>query len=246
MRRAFFAAVFLTFLCAGQVMARDLSQFQNLLQSEFREFSNQAGTAFAYRNTATPVPLGFPGFELGALASFSDTDSALLDAYWKLAFGESAPSMLPVPVITARLGLPYSIDLGVMYSFVPDFDIQLIGGEIRGSILDGKGAMPAVALRASYSSLIGVTDYSLQTVGLDASIGKSFFILTPYVGGGALWVDSKLTGTLQSVSRLQEEKFWLGRFFAGLEIKPLPFFRILGEYEYCDRSLYTVKVAFGF
>ena len=82
-------------------------------------------------------------------------------------------------------------------------------------------------------------------------MGKGILFLTPYVGAGYLWIDSKPSGNLQRLASatgnpLSDEKIWQPRFFAGLEVKPLPLVRIVGEVEYALRPIYSIKAAVGF
>ena len=81
-----------------------------------------------------------------------------------------------------------------MYTYVDDTDIQVYGAEISKAILEGSVATPALGVRATYSRLNGIDDFELQTAGIDASISKGFLFLTPYAGGGMLWIDGKYDG----------------------------------------------------
>jgi hypothetical protein len=216
-----------------------------LLQGEFKDLSKEAGAAIAYRNVAPTAPLGLAGFDAGVEVSAVDIKSGD-NNYWEKAFNGNAPAMLYLPRIRVRKGLPFGIDVGAMYSYVPDSNIKIVGAEVSKAILEGTAATPALGVRATYTTLAGVNDLSLQTVGVDASISKGFLIVTPYAGAGALWIDSKAKGNLQALSNLKEEKIWQPRFFGGVELKPLPLFRIVGEVEYSVRPIYSLKAAIGF
>lgn len=233
-------------LLATPVLARDINFGTNvLLQGEFKDLSKEAGAAIAYRNVAPTAPLGLAGFDAGVEVSAVDIKSGD-NNYWEKAFNGNAPAMLYIPRIRVRKGLPFGIDVGAMYSYVPDSNIKIVGAEVSKAILEGTAATPALGVRATYTTLAGVNDLSLQTVGVDASISKGFVIVTPYAGAGALWIDSKAKGNLQALSNLKEEKIWQPRFFGGVELKPLPLFRIVGEVEYSVRPIYSLKAAIGF
>jgi len=238
-------------MIAGAANAADLSFISGLAQGQFKDLSKEAGAALSYKNLAPAAPLGLTGFDIGVEVTAVDINSG--SVYWQAAFNNNpndVPSLLYIPKIRARKGLPFGIDIGVMYSKVPDSNVQLYGGEISKAILDGTAATPALGVRATYTKLAGVNDIDLQTVGVDASISKGIFFLTPYAGVGGVWTDSKAKGNLQTLSipfgGLKEEKFWQPRYFAGLEIKPFPFGRIVGEAEYMNRPIYSLKVAVGF
>ena len=101
------------------------------------------------------------------------------------------PATLPVPTLRVHKGLPFDIDVGVSYAAVPSSNVRVIGGELRWAMLAGSTVTPAVALRASVSSLSGVDQLKLRTTGLDVSVSKGFALLTPYAGIGTVRVKSE-------------------------------------------------------
>lgn len=249
MRKQFFAALCLGLLFAGDASARDINFITGLAQGEFKDLSKEAGAAIAYRNTAPAEPLGITGFDAGVEVSAVDIKKE--SAYWQSAFGNNAPSFLYIPKIRVRKGLPFGIDVGAMYSYLPDSNIKIYGAEVSKAILEGSAATPALGVRATYTKLAGVNDLSLQTVGIDASISKGFVIFTPYAGVGGIWIDSKAKGHLTNPSIpdftiLKEEKIWQPRGFAGIKITPLPLIGITAEAEYSARPIYSLKAAVNF
>jgi len=236
---------------AAGVSARDLSFTQGIGQSAFKSLSRQAGAAISYKNTAPAEPLGITGFDIGVELTAVDIKQ---DAdYWRAAFGNDAPSLLLLPKLRARKGLFWGIDVGAMYSYVPDSNIKLYGFEVSKALLEGTAATPAFGIRGSYTKLAGVNDLDLQTVGVDATLSKGLLILTPYLGAGAVYVNSKPTGRLQSLSTtlqggvpLKTEEFWQPRYFAGLKISPLPLIGVTAEVEYQERMIYSLKAALNF
>lgn len=233
-------------LAAGTASARDINFGSNVLtQGEFRNLSKEAGTAMAYRNLAPTEPLGITGFDAGVeVSAVSIKNSA--GNYWEKAFNNNAPSYLYLPKIRARKGLPFGIDVGAMYSYVPDSNIKLYGAEISKAILEGTVASPALGVRATYTKLAGVNDLDMQTVGVDASVSKGFVIVTPYAGAGAIWIDSKAKGNLQAFSGLKGERIWQPRVFGGLKLTPIPLIGITAEVEYAARPIYSLKAAVSF
>lgn len=245
-------------LMAGTAAARDINFSSGLTQGDFRSLSKEAGTAIAYRNTAPAEPLGITGFDAGVEVSAVSIKTGGLDNYWEKAFDNKAPSYLYLPKVRVRKGLPLGIDIGAMYSYVPDSNIKLYGAEISKAILEGTVATPAVGIRATYTKLDGVNDLDVQTVGIDASISKGFVIITPYAGVGGVWIDSKAKGRLQALSvnpvlfpenggtGLKSERIWQPRVFGGLKLTPLPLIGITAEVEYATRPIYSLKAAIGF
>ena len=251
LKRQLAVALSLVLLVGTQAMAKDIKFSSTIGQGAFKDLSKEAGAAISYRNTAPAEPLGITGFDAGVEVSAIHIKSN--SDYWNAAFGNKndAPSYLVLPKIRVRKGLPFGIDLGAMYSYVPDSNIKLYGVEVSKAILDGTLATPAIGIRGTYTRLAGVNDLDLQTAGIDASISKGFLFLTPYAGAGEVWVNSKAKGNLQQAaitagSPLASENIWQPRVFAGLKISPLPLFGITAEAEYQVRPIYSLKAALSF
>ncbi|MGB9082735.1 MAG: hypothetical protein WCD00_15675 [Desulfuromonadaceae bacterium] len=236
-------------LAVSPAVAADISFVRGIGQGEFKDLSKEAGAALGYRNMAPAAPLGITGFDIGVEVSAINIENN--SSYWKSAFGDDAPSYLIIPKIRARKGLPFGIDVGAMYSYVPDSNIKLYGAELSKSILDGTMATPAVGVRATYTKLAGVNDLGLHTYGVDASVSKGFLFLTPYAGAGMMWINSEAKGHLKTYSQtlgvnLNSETITVPRFFGGLVISPLPLLGITAEAEYAVRPIYSLKAAISF
>jgi hypothetical protein len=232
-------------LAVSPAVAADISFSRAISQDDFKSLSKEAGAALGYRNLAPAAPLGITGFDIGAEVSAISINNN--SNYWSAAFKDSAPSYLYIPKIRARKGLPFGIDIGAMYSYVPDSNIKLYGAELSKSILDGTAATPAVGVRATYTRLVGVNDLRLQTYGVDASVSKGFVFITPYAGAGMMWVNSEAKGTLKTlVPTLATENIAIPRFFGGLKLSPLPLLGITAEVEYAERPIYSLKAGVSF
>ena len=233
------------FLAASPALATDISFSTAISQDDFKSLTKEAGAALGYRNMAPAEPLGITGFDLGAELSAVGIDKN--SSYWNSAFGNDAPAYLVIPKIRARKGLPFGIDVGGMFSYVPNSNIKLYGAELSKSILDGTAATPALGVRATYTKLSGVSDLSLQTYGVDASVSKGFLFITPYAGAGMLWINSEAKGNLKTlVPTLESESTTVPRLFAGVKITPFPLFGITAEAEYAERPIYSLKAAISF
>ena len=228
-------------MTAANALAWDIKIPGTYVQSEFKDLTKELGSAIAYRNMAPAEPLGITGFDVAAQVSAISLDNN--SAFWQKATNNDAPSYVAYPSVRARKGLPFSIDVGAMYTYVPGTDIKVYGVEVSKAILDGTLATPAVGVRGTYTKLVGVSDLSLQTAGFDASISKGFLFLTPYAGAGMVWIDGKYDGNAVS---LKKESMWQPRGFAGLKISPLPLVGITGEVEYAARPIYSLKLGLSF
>lgn len=232
-------------LAASPVLAADISFTEPISQSDFKNLSKEAGAALGYRNMAPAAPLGITGFDIGAEVSAMSINRN--SSYWNSAFGNDAPSYLVIPKIRARKGLPFGIDVGAMYSYIPDSNVKLFGAELSKSILEGGVATPALGVRATYTKLTGVSDLSLQTYGVDASVSKGFLFITPYAGAGMMWVDSEAKGDLKKLApTLTSETTAVPRIFGGLKLTPFPLLGVTAEAEYAERPIYSLKAAISF
>jgi len=245
MKRIILAAAALVIATAGLGQARDLKFTSPLTQGEFKDFSKEAGTALSYHNLAPSVTLGITGFEVAAQGVTVNVPQKT--SYWVSAFGSDAPDFLVIPSLRARKGLPFGIDVGAMYSYVPDSNIKLYGVEISKAILDGGLITPTLGVRGSWSKLAGVDDLDLQTFAADVNLSKGFVLLTPYVGAGIVRIESKPKGNLLTLSpTLTDEGITQPRYFGGVRLSLIPLVSITGEVEYAERATYSLKAAVGF
>jgi hypothetical protein len=245
MRRRVFCGVAVAILAfaVSPAVAADINFTRPISQNGFESLTKEAGTALAYRNLAPAEPLGITGFDIGVEASAMSIDEN--SEYWRAAFGNDAPAYLVVSRIRVRKGLPLGIDIGAMYSYVPNSNVKLYGAELSKAILDGGAATPALGVRATYTKMTGVDDMGLQTYGVDASISKGILFLTPYAGVGMLWIKSEAKGYLKAIGR-SDVSTTVPRFFGGLKITPFPLFSVTAEAEHADKPVYSLKVAIGF
>jgi len=232
-------------LSVSPVGAADISFSTAISQGDFKNLSKEAGAALGYRNMAPAAPLGITGFDIGGEVSAISINKS--SNYWNAAFNNDAPSYLVIPKLRVRKGLPFGIDVGAMYSYIPDSNIKLYGAELSKSILDGSMATPALGVRATYTKLAGINDMGLQTYGVDASVSKGFLFITPYAGVGMMWITSEARGNLQTLApNLTEETITVPRFFGGMKITPFPLLSFTAEAEYAVRPIYSMKAAINF
>ncbi len=241
MKKHFLLLTVLIVMTAAEAFAWNIRLPAGYGQSEFKDLTRELGSAIAYRNLAPAAPLGITGFDVAVQASAINIENN--SDYWKRATGDNAPSYIGYPSVRVRKGLPFGIDVGAMYTYVYDTDIQVYGAEISKAILEGGVASPALGVRATYTRLAGIDDISLQTAGFDATISKGFLILTPYAGAGMVWIDGKYDGNMATLS---SESMWQPRGFVGVKISPLPLIGLTAEMEYAARPIYSLKLGVSF
>jgi len=211
-----------------------------LANQQFEDLSRQLGLAVAYKPVAPAEPLGILGFDIGIEATFTDIDD---DSTFWAAAAPDVPGMLPLPKLHAAKGLPFGIDIGAVYSEVPDSNISLIGAEVKWAILQGGVATPAVAVRGSYTKLDGVDGLDLNTKGIDVSISKGILMFTPYAGAGQVWIESDPAGS--GIPGLSKASISETKFFGGVRASLL-IFKLTAEVEVADVPSYTLKLSTGF
>lgn len=154
-----------------------------LTQSMFKDLSEQIGLAVAYHPLAPAEPLGLLGFDIGVEVTAPDIDES--EQFWTVV-NPDLPSYLAFPKLHAQKGLPFGVDVGLVYSQVPSSNIGMWGAELKWAILKGTIATPALAIRGSYTTLFGVDNLDVSTYGADLSISKGFGPFTPYAGIGQI------------------------------------------------------------
>ena len=157
-------------------------------QKNFLLLSKDLASALSYKAVAPAEPLGITGFDIGMELSATKMNNA---AAWAGAVsnGKSIDT-LPVPKLHLHKGLPFDIDIGVVYTSIPTTNIQLIGGELRYAIIGGNVALPAVAIRGTMTKLSGVSNLAFDTKGLELTVSKGFVMITPYAAVGQVWTTS--------------------------------------------------------
>lgn len=136
------------------------------------------GAALSYKPQQPTEAQGVTGFDIGVATSFSE-----------ISDGDD----VSVTRVNLHKGLPYGFDIGGFFGNAhQDGESNSIRGyEVRYALLDGDTVTPAIGVRGAYTKLDNDA-LDLNTKSLDIGISKGFAFLTPYVGVGRVWVDSKL------------------------------------------------------
>jgi hypothetical protein len=234
--------LFFLFIWVTPAMASDISFQSGMTQEMFKDFSKYAASVLVYRPVEPAAPLGITGFDIGVELTATSVDSG--KDYWKKAFQNSdAPSYVLAPKLHLQKGLPFDIDVGLVYSAVPNTNIQYIGGELKYAIFKGGVTMPAIAVRGSYSQLFGVDQLDFKTYGLELAASKGFGVgvkIIPYASMGLHWFDSKPKNLPTGVS-LDNESFSKMRWAAGAQLQ-FAIVSVTAEVDYVEVPSYTLRV----
>jgi hypothetical protein len=222
--------------------AADINNIQALSQAQFRLLSEDLGAALSYKPLTPTTPLGITGFDLGIAATSTKLQNT---AEFNSATGGGNVSNVIVPSLRFHKGLPFGIDIGLMYGAVPSTNVKLTGAELRYALVEGGAAMPAIGVRGSYTKLSGVDQLGFNTSGVDLSISKGFLIFTPYAGIGKVWTKSTPHVT-PNPTNLVAESFSLNKAFVGVNLNfGLVNLALEGD-KTGDASTYGAKLGFRF
>lgn len=199
----------LTLLTAATAGAAGFDTLGSLAQPEFEKLAKDLGSALSYKAVSPGEPLGLLGFDVGAEVTATKLQSAEI---LNKASGKDV-SYLPVPKLHVHKGLPLDIDVGAFVSKLPGLDAKLMGAELRWAPLAGNLAIPAVAVRATYTKLNGVKELDFNSTGVEATVSKGFLILKPYLGVG--YVKSTSTPNVAGLKKVDTNQ---AKYFGGLNI----------------------------
>jgi hypothetical protein len=193
--------------------ADDIDDLVALAQSEFTGLTEDLGAALSYKPLTPAEPLGIAGFDIGIAATGTRLEHvAAFDA--ATSSSSEFPSTAPVPSVRIHKGLPLNIDVGVMYSAMPDTNVRSYGGEVRYALMGGNVALPAIGIRGAYTKLTGVDQLDFDTRSVDVSISKGFAMFTPYAGIGKVWTSA----TPDASTGLAEVSPSLDKVFIGANL----------------------------
>ncbi|HXN15990.1 MAG TPA: hypothetical protein VN878_06410, partial [Usitatibacter sp.] len=144
------------------------------------------------------------------------TDTRLKNSSAFSRAGAGSPSDLVIPKLHIYKGLFSGLDIGGFIGGASTIGATIFGADLRYAILDDTLAAPAVALRLSGTKASGLGDLSIGTGALDVMVSKKFTAFTPYLGAGAVRIQSRAKG-----AGLANEAISQGRVFGGINVNLL-------------------------
>ncbi|MGA1869360.1 MAG: hypothetical protein ACMUJM_12540 [bacterium] len=231
---------------AGDKFNLDLLQSQG--QAKFEEFCEEISPVFTYKSYGIAVPLGIIGLEASVEFNGATVDKDLLR---ELGVLEDPPSMIGIPRLAVRKGLPFKIDVGAIYSAldIEDESLNLMGFEVKYPLLEGSSITPALAVRANYLSVQGIDDFSASSMGADLLFSKGLgldflFKLVPY---GGVSYNSVSINPDNEFSALDEAKTDIVSLFGGLRLSMAVMrFNVKVDYDIDTQNMnYGLSVGIG-
>jgi hypothetical protein len=185
----------------------------------FERLVSDLGVGVAPAVDGGAASLGLRGFSLELSLSFTPISgrhwiqgSAGPDAATH-AFNPSPNGMLTWNRLEVRKGLPFGLEVGGVLGHGLDTSLWLLAGEVRASLFEGYrtglGALPDVAVRAVFQSLLGSPQLALHTWSFDVTLSKPYVVggrhrLTPLLALQALIVSAHT----QSIDLTPDESAW--------------------------------------
>ncbi len=243
-----------TLLVAGQANAATavdptalLNQAQAQAQSSFDGLAEDLAVAAWMNpsNSAEPHSAGLipVGVQIAIESALVDIDPAA--AHWStIGYTES---ILPLPRLRVSVGVPFGLDVGMMYLSATDLELEMTGYEVRMAF---GNYIPVPMLEANvryHTSTLTAGDMEIANSGFAAMFGANLPIIKPYIEFGTLTSTSTASGALVSgpvVLTGSENTYTTTAIGAKLE---LAFFVINAEVATIgDRTSTNVKLGFEF
>ena len=227
------------FTLIASAPATALESVENLNQAQFLDLARNLGAATHYKSISPSEPLGPLGFDIGMRVSSTDIDGILFDLASDGDFDGATEAI--VPSVSAHKGLFLGLDVGASVGAIPGTDGTVVGAEVRYAIVKGDFFKPSIGVRASYSEIKGLDDFTLDNKALELGISKGFLFITPYAGVGIVQtnIDGKGISSLGSESEEQRKLFVGATINLGLAIT-------LEAEQTGDFRTYAAKAGFRF
>ncbi len=173
----------------------------------FERLISDLGVALSPAVDRGAASLGLRGFSIGL--SFALTPISA-DRHW--AYGTEGPSGAagnnnPTPDgallwnrLVVRKGLPFGLEIGGSLGHGLNTSLWLLGAEVRAALFEGYrsglGALPDVAVRGVFQTVVGSRDVSLHTLTFDVTLSKPYVVagrhtLTPLIALQALYATAE-------------------------------------------------------
>ncbi|RLB59685.1 MAG: hypothetical protein DRI34_01040 [Deltaproteobacteria bacterium] len=225
-------------------------------QELFDQLMRELGLATAPVFLSPAETLGLNGFSFSLEGSVVPIHND--EDYWQVATEGDPSSVLFIPHIHIRKGLPFSFEVGAQMSYVPESELFVMGAELKWALNEGFYFIPDFAVRFSINHMIGAKDFELSTGGWDVSLSKAFGVggmlsLTPYVGYNMMFVHASSHVVLDSTAAMNQVVFgtvnWqdnmFHRFFVGCRLKTY-IFQITVEGLFSNNNLHMFNFKLGF
>ncbi|MHB8419970.1 MAG: hypothetical protein ACYDCL_17990 [Myxococcales bacterium] len=174
----------------------------------FRMLADELGVSLSETTLEPPGTVGADGYSFAFEYTFAFVNGSTTiggQSYWPTQ--SPNPSLLMLPALHFRKGLPYSIEFGGKVQTITNSGLFAGTVEARWGVIEGFRYLPDLGVRFAMTRLFGQQDMDLTTGELSAALGKEIGIgglvtLTPYAGYGMIGVDSSSRVFLTNQSQI--------------------------------------------
>jgi hypothetical protein len=162
-----------------------------LTQSEWREFTKEAGAVVNFRPLTDARPMGKRNFEVSILQWSTAIDESK-DA-WNDTFVHPDSThwlvggpRLPIIGLTARAGITERLDVGIYLTKSPGANYGFYGAQAQYNLLNNDQKKFSTSVRGSFVKMYGPEDLNLNIYSADVVASKAFVLnekwltLSPY------------------------------------------------------------------
>ena len=146
------------------------------VQEKFAKLMTEYGLAIAPSFTQPGETLGSKGYELGVTYGFTKVGQNKVngESPWEGTYGQKDPGALHLVSIEARKGLPASFEMAGRVSYIFGSHMLVLGMSGKFALIESVGYAPDISVRATYNSLLGSKEVSMDVVTLDFMISYDF------------------------------------------------------------------------
>jgi hypothetical protein len=169
----------------------DAPNFEPAAEGNFRSFARQLAATFSSAGLTPAQSIGSLGFAVAiesGLVSVPQESSP-----WPTT--APVPSVLFVPSVSVRKGLPYSFELGARAAWLSANRLGAASVGLRWAVSEGINALPDIVIGASLTTLINAPQMQVATAGTSLTVGRRFVVretvgLSPYLGWNLAFVSA--------------------------------------------------------
>jgi hypothetical protein len=156
-------------------------------KQRFAILSTQMALAMSSALLQPASTTGYSGYQVGLEAAGADVHSNPVGntGVWPTTSG-TQPSRIYLPGVHVQKGLPYSFEVGGRFMWLDYSNYYAAQGEAKWAVSEGFQYVPDLAVRAAYTRLLGVKDWSLSATDFDFIVSMRFaasgvMSFTPFV-----------------------------------------------------------------
>lgn len=217
----------------------------SLTQDQLAKFAKQVGPIASFKAMNSAEPIGKANIVFGIEQSYTPIDQH--DLAWINTFTHPDADCplgdaVTYPTLRAAIGITERIDIGSYITYAPGANYGFLAGEMKYAFLHDSEKSLSAAMRATYTTMLGVADMDMSIYGVDISVSKKLEMFTPYLGIRQIFTNvTEETGKVV----LDSESIWGTQGIIGA-IYTISWFSLAAEYDIADVNTFALKTGFDF